>query len=140
MGSDRTSGYELLEHTADVGIRAWGATTEEAFEQAAWALADLVGVRSSARGQRVDVRAAAADPGVLLADFLNELLFLQESRGVAFAAVKVHLEGEGLTAEVDVVPLASQPQGTTVKAATYHDLEVKRAPDGRVEARIYLDV
>jgi len=134
------AGHELLEHTADVGIRAWGATAEEAFEQAAWALVDLLGVRSSGPGEPRAIRVEAADRGVLLADFLNELVFLQESEEVGVARIHVHLEDGGLVAEANVVPLARPPEGATVKAATYHELEVRRAPDGRIEARVYLDV
>jgi Archease protein family (MTH1598/TM1083) len=37
------AGFELLEHTADVGIRARGATLEEAFEQATLGLAEILG-------------------------------------------------------------------------------------------------
>ena len=39
------AGSEFLEHEADVGIRAWGRTLEEAYEKTAWAVADLLGVR-----------------------------------------------------------------------------------------------
>ncbi|MGH2528104.1 MAG: archease [Actinomycetota bacterium] len=48
------SGYELLDHTADVGIRSWGPSPEAAFEQAAWALVDLldIGEREPARPGR----------------------------------------------------------------------------------------
>ena len=38
-----TGGFELLEHTADVGIRAWAATLEEAFEHATEGLAEVQG-------------------------------------------------------------------------------------------------
>ena len=38
-----TAGFELLEHTADIGVRARGATLEEAFEQATLGLAEVQG-------------------------------------------------------------------------------------------------
>ena len=44
-GAPRTGGFELLEHTADVGIRAWAGSLEEAFEQATEGLAEAIGKR-----------------------------------------------------------------------------------------------
>ena len=41
-------GHELLEHTADIGIRAWGRRLEDAFEEAAVVVADILGARAEA--------------------------------------------------------------------------------------------
>src|SRR5829696_10503428 len=72
-GDPRPVGYELLEHTADVGIRARGPTLETAFEQATEGLADVLGALApgwspggSEPGEAVAVRVAADDPGGLL--------------------------------------------------------------------------
>lgn len=134
-------GYEILEHTADVGVRSWGESREEAFEQAAWGLADIMGIRSGGPGEVRSVRAEAADVEALLVDFLNELLLVHEGEEVGFAAVRVQeVSDTAVRAEVDVVPLPGEPEGTAIKAATYHRLEVREHADGRVEARVYLDV
>lgn len=37
------AGFEFLEHTADVGIRSFGASVEEVFEQATRGLAEIIG-------------------------------------------------------------------------------------------------
>ena len=82
-------GFELLEHTADVGVRARGATLEEAFEQATLGLAEVLGGRRPGPGDAVPVEVAAGDPGGLLVDWLNEVLWLHETRGhAAIAAVR----------------------------------------------------
>ncbi|MFN2545118.1 MAG: archease, partial [Actinomycetota bacterium] len=44
-------GYEILEHTADVGIRAFAPTLASVFEQAAWGLAEILGAVDPGRGQ-----------------------------------------------------------------------------------------
>ena len=135
------AGFELLEHTADVGIRARGATLEEAFEQATLGLAEVQGALAPGPGEPVPVEVAAADPGGLLVDWLNEVLWLAESRQAALAGVRVERVGDG--AARGSVVLASggpAPDGTFVKAVTYHRLRVEPDPDGGWLAEVYLNV
>lgn len=137
-----SASFEILEHTADVGIRALGSTMEEAFEQAAWGLADILGIRRPGEGGRPrTVVAGGDDAGATLVELLNELLLLHETGEIGFANVRV-LRATETEAEavVDVVPLAGEPVGTPVKAATYHQLGVRQLPGGGVEAVVYLDV
>jgi SHS2 domain-containing protein len=137
------AGFELLEHTADVGIRARGATVEEAFEQATLGLAEVQGalVPGPEPGEAVAVQVSAADPGGLLVDWLNEVLWLTETRRVGVAGVRVERVGDG-TASGSVV-LASggpAPEGSFVKAVTYHRLRVEPNPGGGWLVEVYLDV
>jgi SHS2 domain-containing protein len=135
------AGFEILEHTADVGLRAWGPSPEEAFEQSGWALAEILGARAVGPGRPREVRAHGEDRGALAVGFLDELLFLHESEGVGFAAIRVRLVGDReVEAEAEMVPLPGDPEGTAVKAATYHQLRVTTELDGWTEVRVYLDV
>jgi len=135
------SGYELLEHTADVGIRSWGPTPEAAFEQTAWALVDLLDIRAEGTGEARTIVASSGDAPGLLVDLLNELIFLHETEDVAVSGIRVvRLRDDALEAEVETVPLARPLEGTVVKAATYHEVRVDRSPDGRTEAQVFLDV
>lgn len=135
------SGYELLEHTADVGIRSWGPTPETAFERAAWALVDLLDIRGEGTGEARTIVASSGDAPGLLVDLLNELIFVHETEDVAVSGVRVvRLTDESLEAEVETVPLARRPEGTVVKAATYHRVRVDQSPDGRTETQVFLDV
>ncbi len=135
------TGSELLEHTADVGIRAWGDTAAEAFAQAALALAELMGIRVGGPGTRRRVRVTAEDRAGLLVGFLNELVFVHEAELVGLVAVDViGLSDRHLIAEIEVAPQPAEPAGVPVKAATYHQVAVERRPDGGVEVRVFLDV
>lgn len=135
------AGYELLEHPADAGIRSWGPTPEVAFEQAAWGLVELLGIKADGDGERRTLALSSPDLPGLLVDFLNELVFLHESEGVGIARVRVARTTETvLEAEVWTAPLDHRPQGTVVKAATYHRLRVEPRPAGGVEAQVFLDV
>ncbi len=135
------AGHEVLEHTADVGIRAWGDSIEETFEQAGWALAEMLGARAAGPGERRVISAGGGDVGAALVEFLNELLLLHEVEEAGFSAITVRrVTDTEVDAEVELAPLPATAEGTQVKAATLHQLRVERPPDGGVEARVYLDV
>ncbi len=142
-GRSRTEhdvGHELLEHTADLGIRAWGPSLEAAFEQTAVAVLDLLDVRASGEGSPREVRLSAPDLEALLVAFVNDLVFLVETEDVAVADVGVRkVSDTDLEAELWLVGRERRPEGVVVKAATYHALRVERAPD-RTELRVFLDV
>jgi SHS2 domain-containing protein len=134
-------GYELLEHTADLGIHAWGSTEPEAFEHAARALSELMGVRVPGPGRRHLVKARADDRAALLIAFLNELIWLHETEGRGFAAIDViAVSPNDLVAEVELARLPEGLEGIGVKAATYHQLRVEDGPSGAVDIRVFLDV
>ena len=135
------AGYELLEHTADVGIRARGASLEAAFEQATEGLAEILGGLAPGPGEPVPVEVTAGDLGGLLVDWLNEVLWLREVRQAVVSGVRVERVGDG-TASGEVVLAAGgpEPDGTLVKAATYHRLRVEPDPGGGWLAEVYLDV
>ncbi len=135
------AGFELLEHQADVGVRAWGKTLAEAYEQAGWAVADILGARAEGPGTHRKVQLTGIDEAGLLVDFLNELLLLHETEDPGIAAIRVsNVAPTELDAEVELVPLDDASEGLQVKAATFHRLQVERRPDGSIEARVYLDV
>jgi SHS2 domain-containing protein len=135
------AGFELLEHTADVGIRAFGEGLEEAFAQAALGLAELMGVRVPGPGERRLLRVEGEDEEDLLVGFLNELLYLHETELAGFAQVRVlRVSERAVEAEIELVPLREPGSGVAVKAATYHQVAVERRPDGTVEVRVYVDV
>lgn len=137
------AGFEFLEHTADLGIRAWGPSFEAAFEQLGAAVIDLlgVGVDDGEPGHGRSISVAADDAGALAVGFVNELVFLcEEERGGVLRidvdqASDRSIQGGLLFAAGD-----HQAHGLDVKAATYHRLAVERRVDGALEVQVYLDV
>ncbi len=134
--------FEVIEHTADVGIIAYGRSLEELFANAAIGmmsfLIDLASVRVV---QQRTVTADADDREGLLIAWLNELLVLLNADGFVPGRFTVRdLTDTQLRAEV-----AGEPVDPTrhhfhldVKAATYHSLEIKQ--DGLWQARVIFDV
>ena len=134
--------FELLEHTADVGIRAVGASLEEVFEQTTAGLAEVMGAArpDPVVGDPVPLAVEAADVGGLLVDWLGEVLWLLEVTPATLAGVRVDRVAAGRAAGIlDLGPPAEEPDGTVVKAVTYHRLRVEQALGGWV-AEVYLDV
>ena len=66
-------GSEHFAHDADVGVRGWGATPSQAFEQAAVALTHIVTDAQVAARDRIDVRCEAPDIELLFVEWLNGL-------------------------------------------------------------------
>jgi SHS2 domain-containing protein len=134
--------YEVLSHTADTGIVAYGESPEEAFANAAFAMFDLVFDLSrvpAAEECRVEVEGET--PGELLVAWLSVLLAEAEIRGLAFSSFRVEmLSAERLGGTAAGAPSAGlELRGPPVKAVTYHDLAVEQVPGGW-RARVIFDV
>lgn len=134
-------GYEFFEHTADVGIRAWGPTLEVAFAEAAKGLvADMVEVAEAKPAGEAHLEVEAESMERLLYRFLEEVLFLFETRLWVIAEVDVTFEeGPRLKAHLRGEAYESARHGHVheIKAITFHDLEVRRDPP---EVRVIVDI
>lgn len=132
--------FEILEHTADVGLRAWGATLEELFAAATEAVAYIAGVWEPGPGEEIAIEAEAADREGLLVAWLSETLYLFDSRGGALGGVRVASVSRGsCRGSVTLRELQDPDEGVQVKAVTYHQLEVAEGAEGWT-ATVYLDI
>jgi SHS2 domain-containing protein len=136
-------GYELVDHTADIGVRLWGPTAEEVFEQAALALFSLVcdPLRTEDL-QSVELELEAESMDLLLAAWLNELLYVFEARALVLTQFDILELGErSLRASVTGEPLDTSRHIMCggVKAATLHELSLERRDD-HWEGFVLLDV
>jgi SHS2 domain-containing protein len=135
------SDFEVLAHTADVGLRARGATLEETFEAATHGLASILGAWSPGPGDTFTIAIEPGDLGAQLVDWLSEVLYLHDSRDALIAGVEVAHAGEdGTTGSIVLASRgATVFEGTAVKAITYHQLRVERSDNGWV-AELFVDV
>ena len=135
------TGFEILEHTADVGVRAWGGSSEEVFEQATRGLLDITGAWGQEPGERVAIEVTANDLGGVLVDWLEEILYLQDARDSVITSLNVErATGTIASGWVDIAPREGDLEGTAVKAITYHQLDVTRRDDGTWVATVYFDI
>ena len=147
MGSTARPPYEILEHTADIGLRAWGDTREALFENCALGLAEILDHSAghprpyqaeAFTGLMVEVE--AGDLEALLVEWMNELIFLMETTNACLRAVHVmEFINTRLMASPDFAECDHDPEGTELKAATYHQLSVRKTEAGW-EATVYFDV
>jgi SHS2 domain-containing protein len=138
--SNRPGGFEILEHTADVGIRAVAGTAEGVFEQATFGLLDITGALRSGSGTEIRIDVEANDIGALLVYWLEEVLYLQDARDSIIMAVDVgSVTGGRATGTVTIAPREEELEGTAVKAITYHQLKVEETSDGWV-AVVFFDI
>ena len=122
------TGFQILDHTADIGIRATGDTLAEAFAHGARGMFSIItDLDTIQRRESRRVTVDAPDVEALLVNWLNELLYLYEVEGILFADFAIENMGEQqLTATCtgERVDHQRHPIKTVVKAATYHALEV----------------
>jgi SHS2 domain-containing protein len=123
--------YELIDHTADVGARAYGKTLSEAFENVAKGMFDIITDSSEIESVgQYNIELEAPDLEQLLVDWLSELLFLNSAKNLVFGFFKMDLDEKNkkLTARVfgEKFDLSKHKIGSEIKAVTYHMLEVKK--------------
>jgi SHS2 domain-containing protein len=135
--------YEVIDHTADVGIVVRASTLSELFETAAEGmcafLIDPLTVENRAWRER---RVEADDLAGLLVAWLNDLLVLLSAEEFVPKIFVVDEVGERrLRATVHGEPVdpARHRFRLDVKAATYHTLDVRHEEPGWT-ARIIFDV
>ena len=134
--------WEHFEHDADIGVRGFGPTRAEAFEQAALALTAVITNPDLVHPtERVEVACEAADDELLLAAWLNALIYEMAVRNLLFGRFEVELDGHRLhgLAFGEPVSAARHRPAVEVKGATYTALRV--APcDGGWLAQTVVDV
>ena len=141
--SGGSGGYDTFDHTADVGLRVWGADLTELFEQAAEGLIELlVDPATVRRARSVQIEAAGEEVEDLLVSWLSEILFAFDAESLTPVAVEVTAFEEARATGVlwgeDLDPARHQLR-QHVKAVTYHNLAIRRV-GGRFEVRIVFDV
>jgi SHS2 domain-containing protein len=119
--------YELLEHTADVMVRAHGRSMEECFSNAAYALFDQM-----VDASRIDVETEIGfeveghDLESLLYNFLSEFLYIRDAKQLVLREFDVRIDENKLRCRARGEHLIPKKHGQKheVKAITYHMLSV----------------
>jgi SHS2 domain-containing protein len=135
--------FEILDHTADIGIIAYGADAKELFSNAALALYSLITELESIQEKlHLDLEVGSEDRDSLLVDWLNELIYCFDSKHILFkrfdiesltnSALKATCYGEDFDPNKHEIKIG-------VKAATYHMLRLD-TDDSGYRAQIILDI
>lgn len=135
--------YELLEHTADFGMRVWGKTLDELFINAAIGMYELIAdISTVIPRESVAIEIEADDRDQLLRDWLSELLYYFNGKGMLFSEFKID--------KIDNKYIKSEAKGESidekkhqllheVKAVTFHRLKIEKKK-GLLTTEIIFDV
>lgn len=129
--------FEFINHTADVGIIAYGADMSQAFANAARALFSLITeLDDVAEVIQRDIELTATDVESLLVEWLNELIYQFDTESILFKRFDIiqlnntQLKARGYGEKVDS---SRHKLKIGVKAATYHMLKVDKGDGCRVQ-------
>jgi len=136
------SRWEHFAHDADIGIRGWGRTPAEAFEQAACALTAAVTQKTVTSRSEVRVSCSAPDLELLLVEWLNAIIYEMAVRRMLFGQFAVRIENGRLHGSLwgEQVDVARHAPAAEPKGATYTALKVSRDPGGLWSAACVVDV
>ena len=122
--------FEFLDHEADIGIRGWGKTVEEAFENSAKAMFSvMVNLERVELKEEIQVEVTAEDLDLLFIEWLNELLAQRDISEMIFSEFTVQISDKNGeitlsgTAQGELLNSEKHEIRTEVKAATYFGLK-----------------
>lgn len=135
--------YELIEHTADVGIRVKGSDLKDLFSNAAGVMFALIAERAdfpAKKAKKIKLEQKADTLDELFVNWLNELLSLSSVKELIFSGFQIKkIDKKSLEAEITGYPVSDHKVNIEIKAATYHQLKVEENKFGW-QAEVIFDV
>jgi SHS2 domain-containing protein len=135
--------YKMIDHTADLGIIVYGKTLKELFANSAWSLFDIItDIRKIKPINKKTISLTAHGIEELLVSWLGELIYLWEVKLMLFCQFEIQeisphkLAGYAIG---ESYKPSQHPIHNEIKAATYHQLEVKKE-NNQWRAQIIFDV
>ena len=129
--------FEIIDHTADVGVVAYGTDIYRAFANAAKGLFSLITELEDVEEVLYrDIEINAQDQESLLVRWLNELIYLFDTENILFKVFNIqqltstYLKAVACGEQVDT---ARHKLKTGVKAATYHMLKIDEGDGFKVQ-------
>lgn len=135
--------FEVIDHTADIGIVVYGTDLKQVFANAALGLfsltADLDGLKENVKRE---VEVSSEDVEVLLVEWLNELIYILDVEHILFKRFDINeLSGTKLKATCfgQKIKPGQHRLKREIKAATYHMLRLDK-DDGNYKVQIIFDI
>jgi SHS2 domain-containing protein len=134
--------FEVIDHTADIGIAVYGTDMKQVFANAGRGLFSIITELSSVKEkERRNIELSAPDREALLVNWLNELIYLFEAKGMLFDRFDItNLTDTEIkaTAYGEKLKLKRHHLQREVKAATYHTLKIEEKDGWR--AQVIFDI
>ncbi len=134
------SKFKILPHTADLKIRANGTTKEKLFQNALLAMLESQKPKiiNSGKVQR-EIKIKSLDLSSLLVDFLNEALYSSQTNQETYFEVQFKKISDN-EIEANLFGQKVARFGQEIKAATFHDLEIKQRENHSWEVIVLFDI
>jgi len=119
--------WEHFEHKADIGVRGFGNTLAQAFEQAAVAMTTVVADISLVQATTsISIACSDDDNDALLYDWLNALIYEMATRKMLFCKFEVSIDDGKLEAAVygEAIDIIRHQPCVEIKGATFTELAV----------------
>mgnify|MGYP005847684465 CR=1 FL=1 len=132
--------YEILEHKADLKIRAFGKDLKELFLNMLFGLTESLRPEVRLGGEIIHkIKISSPDLPALLVDFLSEVLYLIQVNREIYNKVKF-IKFTDKEIEADLFGQKVERFGEDIKAVTYHGLDIHQRKDGTWQATVLFDV
>jgi len=131
--------FEILEHKADLKIRAFGKDKKELFENAMIGMFESAKYEGEGRKIKKEIKVSSLDLPSLLVDFLSEVLYLSEINHEIYHQIQFrkltnkNIEGNLFGEKLKTI-------GVIIKGVTYHSLDIHQKKDKSWEATILFDI
>ncbi len=134
--------FKFLEHTADIKFQAFGKTMSEAFKNSALAMFNSMYDKKVKPVKKVKIKIKGKDNENLLYEFLEELLFLLDTKHFFLSSIKslkIDKKNFKLEAEMTGDHAKNYDIHIDIKAITYNEMFVKKIKDKHI-TQVVLDV
>lgn len=135
--------YQLIEHTADIGIKLKAKDLNGLFKQSALAMFDIIAEKLKTKTNpqiEIAIKQKANDKEELFVNWLNELLSLSAAKELIFSDFKINKLTENLIEAFAIGESRDNYKSNVeIKAATYHELKVEKTASGW-QAQVIFDV
>jgi SHS2 domain-containing protein len=135
--------YELIEHTADIGIKVKGKDLNELFKNSALAMFDIISEKKAPKSKKkikIKIELEADDLEELIVNWLNELLYLSATKELIFSDFQIKtIDNNTLKASVTGEDIKNYRVNAEIKAATYYELKIE-VLESRWQAQLIFDV
>ena len=142
MNSNPVS-YEIIDHTADLGMVVKGADARDLFTNAAYAMSDLmIEGDMGGKGAKRRITIEGDDYSDLMVRWLGEILYLFDGEHLVVNRIKIKsISPSRLESTLTVASLDKGHHEILreIKAVTYHQITVEEKPHGW-EARVIFDI
>ena len=134
--------FKFLEHTADVKFQSYGSSLENAFENAALAMFQAMSKEKIKKKIKEKIKVKGNDLESLLYNFLEELLFLLDTKNLFLSMIKVKIDKNNLKLVGEVIGDNAKNYDVMshVKAVTYNSMFVKKGKGKSYICQVVLDV